>query len=182
MLHTTLSGAEVIEPMRLIRAPQRAFAPLHANLRPILCEVTHPFCRQLAILAPSVALSTRSRLSPPGNSTPHIPPNPSRSTPSTGSARFSFRSSRRSTNSGNTTALPPSVVHVASRHPQSMKMTQDWLCLMPPARNEDRTTLERAEPAHQSGLDVVSNPKLLPRLTRARRADCFTFRCPSAQE
>src|ERR1700757_1997375 len=53
---------------------------------------------------------------------------------------------------------------------------------MPPAQDEDRTTLERAEPAHQSGLDVVPNPKLSPRLTRARRADWFTFRCPSAQK
>jgi hypothetical protein len=33
-------------------------------------------------------------------------------------------------------------------------------------RDEDRTTLERAEPAHQSGLDVVSESQIVASLGR----------------
>jgi len=37
---------------------------------------------------------------------------------------------------------------------------------MHPARDEDRTTLERAEPAHPSGLDVVSESPIVASLRR----------------
>ena len=80
-----------------------------------LAQVSDPFCvrlpilicRQFATFTLPATLLTRSKPSPQGSSTPHIPPNPSRSTLSIGSVPFSFRSSRRLTNLGNTTPHPP---------------------------------------------------------------------------
>ena len=53
---------------------------------------------------------------------------------------------------------------------------------MPLAPSEGRPTLERAEPAHQSGLDIVPNSKLSPRSSESTQGRLFPFRCPSAQE
>src|SRR5215469_660109 len=50
------------------------------------------------------------------------------------------------------------------------------------APSEGRPTWERAEPAHQSGLDVVPNSKLSPRSNESTQGRLFPFRCPSAQE
>jgi len=48
------------------------------------------------------------------------------------------------------------------------------------ARDEDRTTLERAEPAHQSGLDVVSESQIVASLGREHAGQIVSsFRCPS---
>src|SRR5438445_3031905 len=48
------------------------------------------------------------------------------------------------------------------------------------ARDEDRTTLERAEPAHQSGLDVVSEFQIVASLGREHAGQIVSsFRCPS---
>src|SRR5260370_17567503 len=48
------------------------------------------------------------------------------------------------------------------------------------ARDEDRTTLERAEPAHQSGLDVVSESPIVASLGREHAGQIgSSFRCPS---
>src|SRR5260370_17135688 len=56
----------------------------------------------------------------------------------------------------------------------------NYTALMDSARDEDRKTLERAEPAHQSGLDVVSESQIVASLGREHAGQIVSsFRCPS---
>src|SRR5215813_14809909 len=77
---------------------------------------------------------------------------------------------------------PPSVVHVVSRHPQSMKMDSTLVMMGHSARDEDRPTLERNSPPISLVWTSFRTPNCRLDWWRARRADCFTPRCPFARE